>query len=250
MAANGQAWISKEGIDEAKLKGYLEAVKTMADTEAKAYVPEVNDQQTKLSASDGVPKSLASWGNEQDSLFDWVYGRAHGSADLLYGFDSFTAGNLGLEKLADGGVDYLPGDVAGAFIPSDIAGMNVNSQKKDLAENFFTLLLSPELQMVDFVRGFAVNIEGLNQGMQKREEIYFTMSNASRPEEELSGGWPSIQAQEKIRDLCLAVKTPYTLDAVLTEMILDEAEGYFTGQKTVDQTVKDIKERTRIYLSE
>lgn len=249
MAANGQNWISKEGIDEVKLKRCLEGIKAMADTGAEAFLPETDDRSVRTGSASGAV-STEHWKTDADEFFHWAYGRSHGVADVLTGFSSFTVGCLAMEKVGSGAVTHLPGSAAKAFIPADIAAINANTQKKEQAENFIKLMFSSDLQQVDLRQGFPVNIEGLNQSMVERDDVMFGMSDQSRPEEELVGGMPSIRAQEKIRDLCLAVETPYTLDTVLTEMILDEAEGYFTGQKTADQAVKDIKERTRIYLSE
>lgn len=249
LAANGQTWISKEGIDEGKLKESLEGIKAMADTEAEAFLPETDDRSVRTHSTNGVA-SVEQWKTDADEFFHWAYGRSHGVADVLTGFNSFAVGFLAMEKVSNSAVTHLPGTAVKAFIPADIAAINANTPKKEKAENFLKLLLSSELQQVDLRRGFPVNIAGLNQSMVERDDIMFGLSSSTRPEEDLVGGMPTIQAQEKIRDLCLAVETPYLLDSVLTEMILEEAEGYFTGQKTVEQAVKDIKERTRIYLAE
>jgi hypothetical protein len=68
--------------------------------------------------------------------------------------------------------------------------------------------------------------------------------------ETLSGGMPSIEAQQKIMNLCLSVKTPYIVDGTLSDMVLAEAKGYFSGEKDLDKTIADIRERTRLYLAE
>ena len=50
--------------------------------------------------------------------------------------------------------------------------------------------------------------------------------------------------------MCLEVKTPYVVDSILAEMVADEAKGFFSGEKDLEKTIADIRERTRIYLAE
>jgi hypothetical protein len=61
---------------------------------------------------------------------------------------------------------------------------------------------------------------------------------------------PSAKELKKVMELCLSLKTPYVPDDTLLEMIIDETDEYFAGKETVEQAVSQIKERTRLYLSE
>ena len=61
---------------------------------------------------------------------------------------------------------------------------------------------------------------------------------------------PEPKEKEPFLELCRGVKTPYTADETLAEMIMNEAKGYFTGEKDIEKTVADITEATKLYLSE
>jgi hypothetical protein len=89
-------------------------------------------------------------------------------------------------------------------------------------------------------------MEGLTEGMS----FGLAMMSSAYEGEMLMAGTPTVEGQQSIADLCLAVKTPYIVDNVLAEMVASEAKGYFSGEKDLEKTIEDIRERTRIYLAE
>jgi len=66
----------------------------------------------------------------------------------------------------------------------------------------------------------------------------------------LVGTLPDADELSKVKEVCLSVKTPSIVDEILLEMIINETEGYFTGEKTIEKAVEDVKEKTKLYLSE
>jgi len=61
---------------------------------------------------------------------------------------------------------------------------------------------------------------------------------------------PTAEELNKVKDLCLSLTTPSIMDETLLEMMINETEGYFTGAKTIEKVVEDVKEKTKLYLSE
>ena len=59
------------------------------------------------------------------------------------------------------------------------------------------------------------------------------------------------QAQyDQIMELYNAVTTVYTEDNALWEIISEQAQPYFAGDKSVDETAKLIQSRAEIYVNE
>jgi len=146
----------------------------------------------------------------------------------------------------------LPGFVDNVFIPSAIVGINEKSEKTDIAIGFLKTILSRDIQGVKLSDGFPVNVSALKDTMETEGNLMvgFMMSGMGFEGETIQAGTPSIEDQQKIMDMCLAVKTPYIVDSTLAEMVADEAKGYFAGEKDLEKTIADIRERTRIYLAE
>lgn len=62
---------------------------------------------------------------------------------------------------------------------------------------------------------------------------------------------PTTQAQyDQIMELYNAISTVYTEDSALWEIISEQVQPYFAGDKSVDEAARLIQSRTELYVNE
>ncbi|MCL1810020.1 MAG: extracellular solute-binding protein [Clostridiales bacterium] len=247
-------WLSGKEINEEKLAEYFGAIKTMADTPASVIEP---PERMNRGAAMGGGNVMIRMGpafevgeSNPNEIFNFAFGNIHAYVGKIASMRSLMGANMACERRGDCVVLPLPGLSENVYIPSAITGINAKGKHIDIAKDFLRTMLSKDVQSVKLEDGFAVNVNSIRDTMETENNFYMTMANATVAGEALSGGAPSIETQEKVIDLCLAVKTPYLVNNTLAEMILDEARGYFDGDKDLERAIADIRERTKIYLAE
>ena len=243
--SSGPAWFDRDGnIDEKSMAEFLVNIKEIYDSGRKFNDGGENSEKTDPKITD------------KSYVFDWAFGRSYSYCSNLKSYNSATSPFLAISERNGGVVIPLPGQAENVLIPVNIIGINSKTDKIDVAEEFVKIMLSSAVQNPQIYDGFPVNIKSLEHGAEGKgnENLYFGLTNHSESAEligeELSGPMPSAQELKKVMEMCLNLKTPYIPDDMLLEMIIDETEEYFNGDTTVEQAVSQIKERTKLYLSE
>lgn len=254
------AWMQSGQIDSAKLKTFLEDMKTISDTPAKSYAAKDSNvrfggQTASLQdrvAGDARQRSASSV-DTLDDMYHWAFGRSLAFTSQLAGDSTMMRIILAMRHQGNATMVPLPGQTGPVYIPMGIMGINAKSKNQDSAKEFLKLMLSEKIQQAANTReGFSVNLAALNDYINKADSnLYFSIQGSSYDEnEELEGEMPTPEEKKSLPALCNSVETPYLADETLTDAIRKEAQGYFTGEKDVDQTVADIQEATKLYLSE
>lgn len=150
-------------------------------------------------------------------------------------------------------MDVEPKTLNGIYFPVQIAGINQATKQMDLAKEFMELLLSYEIQNMEFYDGFPVNQQANDQWKVFRDEntmvgSSYTMDDGSILE--ITAVWPEPEMQQKILGLQEELTTPVNLNKVLMEMIEDEAAAYFEGNIEVEQAAAAIADRAALYFAE
>lgn len=254
------AWMQGGQIDSAKLKTFLEDMKTITDTPAKSYATE--DRNVRSGGQTAILQDRAAADARQgsassvdtlDDMYHWAFGRSLAFTSQLAGDSAMMRIVLAMRHQGNATMVPLPGQAGPAYIPMGIMGINAKSENQDSAKEFLKLMLSEKIQQAANNReGFSVNLAALNDYISKTDSnLYFSIQGSSYDEnEELEGEMPTSEEKKSLLALCNSVETPYLADETLTDAIRKEAQGYFTGEKNVDQTVADIQEATKLYLSE
>lgn len=250
--SSGSSWFDKDGnLDEKSMAEFLTRIKEIYDS-GKKYMKAGEERIERGNGSSTRAQAVVdSIGNSTD-IFSWVFGRAYTYCANMISYNSANAPFLAVAERSGGVTVPLPGQAENVFIPVNIIGINAKTAKTDIAMEFVKLMLSSPVQNANTYDGFPVNIKSLEYGAKGRgnENISLAMSNDFDEGEMLWGRLPSEEELRKVMELCLSVKTPCVPDYTILEMIIDESKEYFDGGKTVEQTVSQIKERTRLYLSE
>ncbi len=260
LPACAPSWLSGAQIDEDGLKEFLIQVKRIAEVPAKNYqLPQSEDGpkegtfnvglgsgKLKLTPSDESKKEL-----DTADLFHWSFGRAYAAVKSMDGMVGLAGPAIVMEQYGDGTMSFLPGQSENVFLPSGIAGVNAGSQQLSEAKDFVAAMLSEAVQATELYNGFPVSQKALSKMSNTEDEnVYMGFSNPYDENESLEGGLPSNERGKELAELVMKSRTPAMTDRELTYLIIEQALGYFTGEKDVDQAVADIKEKTKLYLSE
>lgn len=260
LPACAPAWLNGAQIDEEGLTEFLTQLKRIAEVPAQNYQLPVQGAEMKSgtfnvgSGSGGVSiHSTDEVNKELDTadLFHWTFGRAYAAVKPMSGMGNLSGVSIAMEKKGGGTMGFLPGQVDNVFKPQGVVGVNASSKQLESAKDFVAAMLSDSVQGVELFNGFPVSEKALSRMSKTGDEtIYMSFGNPYDENEELEGGMPPDEQGAALMELVLQAKTPAMTDQELANLISTQALGYFTGEKDVERTVLDIKEKTKLYLSE
>lgn len=126
----------------------------------------------------------------------------------------------------------LCGPVDHIFIPACVASVNHSSTHQEAAKEFIKVLLSDDVQKPFYSEGFPVNKFAFQFGIARTSDNF------------------DIRYGTNMEELAMSLKVPVTLDSTILEAILNESDGYFRNQKSLEQTVDKISSVLGTYLAE
>lgn len=141
------------------------------------------------------------------------------------------------------------------YTPSLLAGINARSSQQALAEEFLTLLFSPEVQEADQINGLPTTVNALDKLFDEAIERSEGTGNM-RGAVSIQGGvslqisQPTAEVWEAVRALCEIVDTPATMDETLLSFMLEETESFFDGQVSAAAAASALEQRAWFYLNE
>lgn len=154
----------------------------------------------------------------------------------------------------------------GSFISnaSSTMGINAKSPNKDGAWQFIRRSLTEEAQEGsswggDY--GFPVMKSALDKKFEEdmTEEYYEDVDGTKKRSEKTSWGYDNFSVRifaakdyevETIRELIASTDKMYQYDEKMMEIITEEANAYFEGQKTAKETADIIQNRIQVYVNE
>lgn len=244
-------WRDDNGnIKDNEFKEFLVNIKRINDADKKFFIDKTPNDKQNNGGNNPKMQSMVDSMDNGTGIFNWAFDRTYASCDNLIGYNSVSIPTLAIKHRNGGTVIPLPGQLQRVFIPVNSIGVNANSHQLDIAKEFVGTMLSYTVQNAQTYDGFPVNIKSLEYGAEGNgnQDIYIGISSDNG--DELSGPMPTAEDLKKVKDLCLSLTTPSIVDETLLGMIIDETEGYFTGEKTIEKAVDDVKEKTKLYLSE
>lgn len=143
--------------------------------------------------------------------------------------------------------------VRGLYIPNGVVGMNSGSKNKELAEEFLKLLFSEDIQSLDLGDGFPVNENALETWCQKESSedgSGLVVGGSDENGEMFSASEPDGTQIKPFAEAEKAADTPVQIDEAILEVIVDEGTAYFKGEKSLEEAVQNITNKTETYLQE
>ena len=240
-------------LDTAKLAEFLTDVKTIGDA--------CGDNYAQTQAAGGASGSDADKPKPdelgfQDGGFMGLLALRKGDVQLhmqmLRGFTEYSIPVAIKDKLDNGKFAVMGGQSEGIFVPCGLVGINSASKQRDLAASFVQSLFGDSVQSANLGDGFPINNNAIDKeaSQESNGQTTFSVSIVGNDEGTISGGVPSKENLALCAQMLRSLHTPAVTDSVLLEMIQNEYDAFFAGEKTAEQTAAAIAERTQAYLSE
>lgn len=158
-------------------------------------------------------------------------------------------------------IGYPSSDGKGnTFFASRMYGVCENSQYKDAAWDFLKTLYSDDYQE-NIYNGFPVNKKVFENRLKEavKESVYKDENGTER--RSAKGSWtydditlylynPTEEEAKVLRGLYESVDSVIDYDSEFMGLILEEADAYFSGQKSFEEVSKVIQSRANIYIAE
>lgn len=229
------------------------------------------------SQMDGIAQSSIERFLERDEYYtqyvaeDWMYDLRHYGYYMDYVADCFQA-FVGVsfspanymelvsipktEGFGDRTLVPLKGEDGSVFIPETILGINMATQKKELAEDFLKMFLGKENQ--SRLSGYAVNRAALDEAfMLNGKEIgengaYGKVGVLYEDGRELFLELfpPTAEEIAVVKDWMEKAGMPYMEDTVFEECVFEEGSRFVLGEREIGETLDAVEKRLAIYLTE
>lgn len=168
-------------------------------------------------------------------------------------------------------IGYPSSDRGGVFVVGyDDVCISASSPNKEAAWSFIETLLSKELQKSkELPHGIPIRADVFEEKLAEEMEPHYKLDangevlldENGKPKEESHVGvfvgdmefWLYAVTQEEadgIRQVISRIDGMYDENNILMEIILEEIEPYFAGQKSVDEAADIIQNRVQLYLNE
>ena len=239
---SGAGWFTENGPDEEGLTEWLDAA-------GRIYA--ADDHAEAASAAQGGQYDVSGTGGfaaisilmKESRIGIGTAGSMSNFADILE-VNAQTGGSYGV----------FAADQVHSFVPYLELGMS--STAKPEAKDFILTLLGREAGSMDDT-GYPVNRAGWQELCAKSIELYGAESTVALTMSNEEGEMVSLNYNHMTQEVCDAfekllesVDTPAPTDAVLEQLILDEAERYVLGETSIEEAVGAILKKMKLYLAE
>lgn len=147
--------------------------------------------------------------------------------------------------------DLWPGEEGTGYIPKDKLAVSASSTQQEQAVSFVKLMLGEEFQKMNTGSGFPVNREAFDKQYENDGEMSMGGSWKVNGEEVMfSYGYPAEAVTAKVKELAQNAEISLEGNVVLEEAVVEFGVQVLTGSMSVEQAVKEIQQKTAIYLSE
>lgn len=226
----------------ANFSKFVDSEKKTANFDSKEFINLLNlckkILDEKLVNTDITGGKAAAVNSRNDTLFTQLYVEDYWALGMEY----FDNGTLLINKPSSGD----GGDKS--FYSNRIFGINKNSKYVNEAWDFIKYLVSDEAQSNDNLFGLPVNKIAANSIIKDMQDQYANKSKEN--------GKPALNLpQETLDSFNKLVSSINSYDdsdmgGKVIQIIQEEAQSFFTGQKTAEETAKLIQDRANTYLNE
>ncbi len=242
----GSTLLEDGKISEQSLKEFYENVKKIQDIVIQQYETASGEKHVK---SDFDYLNIESW--------DWSC-QAVAAKETRLAMGGITNVNDYAKAQTFCGEDpelswtMQVGKESGTYVPEQIFGINVNSSNIEGAKAYLTYMLSEEAydENDGNMPGFPMNKRALEYQMKNVQEwadefVGNTGKTVLLPEIKFGE-----QEEESLWNVLEGLDTVSDADATLKEIIMEQAERYVNAEGSIEECVKEAKEKADIYLME
>lgn len=145
--------------------------------------------------------------------------------------------------------DLWPTEEGTGFLPIDKLAVSASSTQQDLAMSFMKLMMGEGYQKMG--NGFPVNREAFDRQFETDGEISMgTGWKIGGNEFDFSYGYPTEDVVDRVKELAEKADRNLEGNVVLEEAVLEFGVQVLAETMSVEQAVKEIQQKSAIYLSE
>ena len=261
-ATSAPKWIKADGtVDLECIGAYLESCKRIYDAQMDGLDAEIvqlyTERSQRMAAYENIDVDRMDWGILYDT-YNYIAGSQYiltGWAEADYGYDEVTSLDK-VKGLEDTNVIYMNGQCSNVFKPGTMLGINAMSGRIDAAKGFMDAFLSADVQKA--YSGFPVNQKAYDMQFtpkagdvkENNEYLYTSVSDADGLRVEYIIYWPTDEQIAAFKAQLASVNTAYIPDSVLEEAVFASGGMYMTGQRTLQDTLKEIEKSVALYMAE
>lgn len=235
------SWVNEnKELQEDKLKDFLEAIKELS---CQGKPKETKFPQTR--------EYFMMKGYNSMDCIDVAYNDISFQIMIPVKIYDLLAGAATNKQRGNGDIKPLIGQCTEVFEPYCSLAINAASKHKELAQEIIKMALSEEIQNNDTGDGYPVNkrsFESWINGKSFDQSLSYSFGEGG--DRKVSVEWGHEEELKHFYDICKKVTLPSTIDENLLEIILEGSKDYFNDSITIEETMKVIKEKMMIYLSE
>lgn len=150
----------------------------------------------------------------------------------------------------------MPAGEKHIFVPKVIAGINSRSNEIEGAKEFVSFLLSQKAQETNQGTGLPVNRAAFEAMLEDSKSMSMSSSWSTIDEDgnyqdidfEITA--PPAEELDRFRELVESLDTPCLTDAVMWELVMEQAGKYVAGELSVEEAVNTIEQKMNLYLAE
>ena len=241
--ADSASWKTKTGVDQEKLKQFLETAKTLYDADGYTEKDRITDEIANSFAEGSlIGMSTAA------ALF-----RLTGGGKIAVG--SLTSVNdvqqlYGIESRYKGTFTLFDTKEHKAFVPFLSLGLAQKSADNKNAQAFIKMAISAKGQK-QITEGFSINRTAFDVECKNSQESRMG-SSASDGSYDISDEVKKIseKQQEKLTKMLERLDAPSWNDRVVWDLVLSEGKKYLQGTQSLEDTLSAIRKNVQLYEAE
>lgn len=151
-------------------------------------------------------------------------------------------------------VRVLNGLSENVYIPNTVVGVNAAGAQKEAATDFIMCMLSADLQQKSLGTGLPVNREAMGKILYayQPEELFGCLVETDENGNltDLNLLWPTKEQTAALEEMIEGLDTPAVIDENMKDAVIESGILVLNGEKSVDEAVGEIINKTQIYLAE
>ncbi|WRS28828.1 extracellular solute-binding protein [Oscillospiraceae bacterium MB08-C2-2] len=201
----------------------------------------------------------------EDMLEQALYWKGQGIGAGLGALNSLAdlAGpDAAITQMEKGHVTVFPS--SGVFVPRTILGVTAASGQPDEARAFVETVLRSQVLVNDFADGLPVNVQALEKNSvspfsEDDDGSYISISFATDDEDgegevyksmAIQYKWPEEENMQAYLAMIKAVSVSAPVDTVVRQILIEQTEPYFQGEKSLEETLAGLASKLELYLAE
>lgn len=259
LACSG-AWLDENGaIDEEMLTEFLTQARRI-------YQAEIAGQDPRA-LEDYRESHQENWSTDETGAGHYYANAAASSLDIAMGDQKLSVGRVFrmdfdyniIGTLANQEKNFAyglwQGQVPGGFIPCTRVGIYTKSAQKEEVLEFFGFLYGRELQDLDLIGGFPVNMESFDSFAENPRGEYdmggLAMSDSDGGDIfSLEVEWVGQEDFQRLKEMVKSLNSICSGDSTIESVVRTLGEKALSEDGNVEDTVEEIVKKAAIYLAE